>query len=541
MKKLLIISISLIMISYCSGETSSSNDQVMVEDETNDQVMVEEEKEEKDFLIIDYPADEVDVDWLVKCLVSKGWDNIPKIEEMGNTVNLIFEEPWNGSLYDSLADECEEERRADEGDHQEDEGIEAKKAEEILQENLGSYAGLWQEPGVEWIDFNFNTEYILCDDPDGYCAGWEQNASQECKDSYIFKRNLTQEEQENNWKYERCIYQMVFKPFNPLVEDRTPTPPNQEQKNNAERLREYGWNKAQDIEITFRVASDIPEEIVEASKDGMYKAIEALGNYGPMRVYYIGNDIDVIDDIVVDFCEFNYPVERFQYCRDDDQGESLRQMAYIFPGGNGFAQHSWPLENPVQSFAHNPSAGENNEFMYELNHDRMVNAHEYFHVYQEAHVLYRPSWIGFGWDIPRWVGEGSAVYFELVLGDENGWVNKNERIKEALYTIAKHRVRFPGLSVRDTESEEQVQRINQYCFQMCLGGLQYEFGHIAFELLAKKTSPDAIILDFWPIAAEYGWYEAFNQVFSMTTEEFYEEYEEFLRKPFNEQLEELTG
>jgi len=49
MKKLLIISISLIMISYCSGETSSSNDQVMVEEETNDQVMVEEEKEEKDF------------------------------------------------------------------------------------------------------------------------------------------------------------------------------------------------------------------------------------------------------------------------------------------------------------------------------------------------------------------------------------------------------------------------------------------------------------------------------------------------------------
>ncbi len=190
MKKLLIISISLIMISYCSGETSSSNDQVMAEGETNDQLMVDEEKEEKDLYIIDYPADEVDVDWLVGCLVSKGWDNIPKIEEMGNTVNLIFEGPWDGSLYDSLADECEEERRADEGDHQEDEGdhqedegIEAKKAEEILQENLGSYAGLWQEPGVEWIDFNFNTEYILCDDPDGYCAGWEQNASQECKDS----------------------------------------------------------------------------------------------------------------------------------------------------------------------------------------------------------------------------------------------------------------------------------------------------------------------------------------------------------------------
>ena len=69
MKKLLIISISLIMISYCSGETSSSNDQVMVE----------EENEEKDLYIIDYPADEIDVDWLIECIVSKGWDNIKNI------------------------------------------------------------------------------------------------------------------------------------------------------------------------------------------------------------------------------------------------------------------------------------------------------------------------------------------------------------------------------------------------------------------------------------------------------------------------------
>ena len=115
--------------------------------------------------------------------------------------------------------------------------------------------------------------------------------------------------------------------------------------------------------------------------------------------------------------------------------------------------------------------------MYELNRDRMVNAHEYFHVYQEAHVLYRPSHIGFGWDLPRWVGEGSAVYFETNLGNKNGWGNRNEIVKESLYTIAEHRARFPGLSVGDTESEEQVIKnkraigipINQYCFQMCLG------------------------------------------------------------------------
>ena len=41
MKKLLIISISLIMISYCSGETSSSNDQVMVEEENEEKGVFE--------------------------------------------------------------------------------------------------------------------------------------------------------------------------------------------------------------------------------------------------------------------------------------------------------------------------------------------------------------------------------------------------------------------------------------------------------------------------------------------------------------------
>ena len=119
----------------------------------------------------------------------------------------------------------------------------------------------------------------------------------------------------------------------------------------------------------------------------MYKAIEVLGNYGPMRVYYIGNDVDVIDDIILDFCEFNEPDRPVQQCVDD-RGQGMREMAYIYPGSNGFAQHSWFIDKPVQSFVHNPSAGENNEFMYELNRDRMVNAHEYFHVYQEAHVLY---------------------------------------------------------------------------------------------------------------------------------------------------------
>ena len=333
---------------------------------------------------------------------------------------------------------------------------------------------------------------------------------------------------------------MVFKPFNPLVVDRTASTLTNGQKDEGERLKQAGWNEETNTEITFRVASDIPEEIVEASKDGMYKAIELLGQYGPLRVYYVGNDVNVIDDLIQDFCDFNYPDRNPEYCQND-QGQGMREMAYIYPGGNGFAQHSWYSDPPVQSFVHNPSAGESNEFLYELNFDSIVNAHEYFHIYQNAHKVYRGDDQGFGWDTSRWVEEGSAVYFETYLGDQLGWINRNQRLLETLSTIASFHNRFPGLSIKDVDTEEQVRRVSHYCFEICIGNLQYEFGHIAFELLAKRTSPEAIIFDIWDHFTEEGWVKAFETAFSITVEEFYEEYEEFLKRPIEEQFDVLTG
>ncbi|MBK77171.1 MAG: hypothetical protein CL518_01150, partial [Actinobacteria bacterium] len=124
-----------------------------------------QENQQTDVYIIDYQADEIDVDRLVSCLISKGWNNVPKIEGMDNTVQLIFDEPWDGELYDSLADECEDEFKKDDEDKEVDEGSEAvvkPKTEETLQDNLSLNSGLWELPGVEWIEFDFNTEYILC-------------------------------------------------------------------------------------------------------------------------------------------------------------------------------------------------------------------------------------------------------------------------------------------------------------------------------------------------------------------------------------------
>ena len=169
MNSKLLLSLSFILVFILCGRDSSPNNDSSLRDIQE----VDQNKQQRDVYIIDYQADEIDVDRLISCLISKGWNNIPNIEGLDNTVQLIFDEPWDGNLYDSLADECEEEfKKDDEGNEigGSSEAVVKTKTEEVLQDNLSLNSGLWELPGVEWIEFNFNTEYILCDDDDGYLS-----------------------------------------------------------------------------------------------------------------------------------------------------------------------------------------------------------------------------------------------------------------------------------------------------------------------------------------------------------------------------------
>ena len=78
-----------------------------------------------------------------------------------------------------------------------------------------------------------------------------------------------------------------------------------------------GWNQPSAQSVELRVASDIPEPIVEASKEGLFAAIDLLGNYGPLRVYIVGNDLNEAEDLANDFCDFNYPADQKEYCLTD--------------------------------------------------------------------------------------------------------------------------------------------------------------------------------------------------------------------------------
>ena len=529
----------LILITFCSSGAENTELQ-----NTNNNEQSQEIAQNEEFEVFSVDLG-YDIYELYSCLDAKGLRGLPEPEINTSEIVVRFDDGYDEAFFElfyTLIPECEEEREEDkvyaqEEDNTDSENENNNSVDVVLEDKVYS----WDQPkNIDWIEYNFNTSDTFCDDVDGYCAGWQENASQECKDNY--KLGSVEEDVQKRSTYERCIYQMVFKPYISLVTDRTTTPLTQEQKRNGERLKNTGWNTPTDQVVEFRVSADIPNEIVEASKEGMLAAIDFLGSYGPLRVYLVGNDVELAEDLASDFCEYNYPLEEKNRCLDD-QGVGMLEMAYIYPGGNGFQQSSWRKDAPVQAFVHNPYADENNKHSIHPNElliDRRVNAHEYFHVYQGAHKVYRGgSDNSFGWSTTRWVEEGVAVYFEQVLSEKMGWQSRREldqRTIEDLYTIKSFTTRFPGISMKDVDTGFQTERLFSYCGNLCIGALQYEFGHIAFKYLETKSSQQKILFDYWKEHTELGWAGAFEKVFEMSVSDFYTEFEEFLSLSIDEQL-----
>ena len=297
-------------------------------------------------------------------------------------------------------------------------------------------------------------------------------------------------------------------------------------KKNAQRLVDLGWNKELSTPASYFVTSDLDESDRKIVEDGIKAAEEYLGSYGPMRVYVIGSDEAATAAAIEDYCSWAYDSDLLQRCRDD-QGVGIWEIAH-YKGSNAFAQHSHFLSTPTQSFVIGnpaqigPADG------------AKVAAHEYVHIYQNAHQLY-PEADLYGPDLawPIWLEEGSAEFLALYLADQKGWLSFRERMIEALDESHDLREIVPNLTIADIAADRA--RVNAYC-GLCFGVLQYATGQWATAWLVNRTSLDAVFLEFFPQVFELGIEGAFNRVFGLSTDQFMVEFESFMNLPRSEQL-----
>ncbi len=178
-----------------------------------------------------------------------------------------------------------------------------------------------------------------------------------------------------------------------------------------------------------------------------------------------------------------------------------------------------------------------------------VFLHEYVHVFQNGslvhtHQLRHPDGdgedsigkYGFG---PVWIEEAAAEYFGQRFATENGFWDKPQlrsAFEEALRAARRVRAEW-GLSLRDVETRTGQRQVNEKCD--CGGALYYETGIVATSWLVNRVGSEKM-LRYYTLVPHQNWQDVFKDVFGLSLEAFYTEFDQWLDRPFEQQLESMV-
>ncbi len=106
-------------------------------------------------------------------------------------------------------------------------------------------------------------------------------------------------------------------------------------------------------------------------------------------------------------------------------------------------------------------------------------------------------------------------------------------MKENLLSARDVRSRW-GLSLRDVETRDGQAKVRELCD--CGGQLYYETGTWAAAWLVNRSGVDEFLFDYFPRLSYDGWEATFRDVFGLTMDEFYDEFDAFLDQPIEQQM-----
>ena len=299
-------------------------------------------------------------------------------------------------------------------------------------------------------------------------------------------------------------------------------------------------------------ASDLSDNVINGVNLALKTAADEFGKYGPVEYWVFGADKQAALDLINKFCERREDLNQWNLSdclsRETDETADHSMIAYQKIG-----------ENVILSNQPQGSAGHNGGFQwgihklsssYPFSFDNLFEGippqedfktvlHEYFHVYQLSSVYNleheeRENKIKPGETI--WMMEGAAEYmanytlFKLIdngtLDFEKSWGTLREKMQNKMNN---------GKFVKEENCPNS--KLNEFTYQFC-NQAGYELGAWGVAYLTNKVKNQNILLDtFYPNLKELGFEGAFNLAFGFTTDEFYEEFEEFLQLPIEQQLE----
>ena len=273
------------------------------------------------------------------------------------------------------------------------------------------------------------------------------------------------------------------------------------------------WGKIVESEPEFYFASDVSEHQVNLTKEYHKIAADHWGNYGPLEFWIVGKSEDAAEKLDEEYCSLrkkkspNMPIEYclsrdhnfVTYTKEGNAGLNLRRNEY--EKWSGFI---------ITMTSKNPSPNEEDY--------KPVLLHEYFHVYQHAHIHTRneSEREQLAKKNPWWL-EGGAEYMAQLL------YSKQEGVREG---YLKEVMQWKLNSIKDLKKD---QRIDQIPYGPD-ARVAYDLGAWFIAFLINKTSEEAYRIGFFEELNDEGFEGSFMNNFGASSTQMLDEFhEEFLQ------------
>ena len=310
------------------------------------------------------------------------------------------------------------------------------------------------------------------------------------------------------------------------------------------------WGAIFDYSPEIFCAAELATELCGWVTSALLTAAMEWGNYGPMEYWILGIDKDAGAQLINTFCQR----------RDDRKQWPMSQCVehQSAPDGHGFEAYRKIGADAVASGQPSGSAGLNGDREWGIHfftssiplgftdyfevpgaEEQKTVFHEYFHAVQHSYIFTkdhkkRDELLG-----PIWFNEGGAEYMAQIasrkartsgaLEDINSsgrWSfefrqNMENFMYSGTYNISNT---CPGTSLKDLSYENNC------------NNAAYDLGAWAHAYLAYNFGESVLMEVFLPKVEQLGWEEAFIDSYGKTSDEFYSEFDQFLKLPRSEQM-----
>ena len=226
-----------------------------------------------------------------------------------------------------------------------------------------------------------------------------------------------------------------------------------------------------------------------------------------------------------DICAFRYSFLDSEECI---QKAELNILLGLYPGLSAYAQGATKGHNGflIMTASLNVNELPNNITTAVLYDPRKVMVHEYFHSYQQSHVIdvVQKSSDEISEYGPFWFVEGAAEYVSVLISGQKHWKPFETIMRYYQRQIDSQLAIYPSLSLKMLETRDQQQTLSGKPFEI---ELTYYWSAWAVAHAINISSYHSVLYDFWDDLSMYGPEVAWERNIGMNFEEFYNSFEEF--------------